>query len=102
MFLVTVLHPIFVIGIVIVLATLVSIFGSTSISVPGWLRLPIHLVLPLTSVLSEQRFLTITKASLKPFPWTSHLTALAYGLDYALVCFVLAVFLFQYRSLSRD
>ena len=66
------------------------------------MRTPIHLFLPLTSVLSEERFLVITKASLRPFPWTNHLTALAYGVDYALVCLLLAVFVFQRRSLVRD
>jgi len=102
MFLVTLLHPMFAMGIVVALASLVSIFGSTFTKMPVWLRLPVHLALPLTSVLSEQRFLTITRASLKPFPWTSHATAVAYGLDYALVWFLLAIFVFQYRSLSRD
>jgi ABC-type transport system involved in multi-copper enzyme maturation permease subunit len=102
MFLVTMLHPILVMGLVIVLATLIQIFGSTASHMPNWLRLPVHLVLPLTNLISEQRFLTITRASLRPFPWTNHLTALVYGLDYALVCFLLAVFVFQRRSLSRD
>lgn len=46
--------------------------------------------------------MVITKASLKPFPWSSHLTILAYGLDYALVCFLLTVFIFQRRSLARN
>jgi ABC-type transport system involved in multi-copper enzyme maturation permease subunit len=102
MFLVTLLHPVFVMGVVIVLATLTLIFGSASSHIPRWVRLPVHLVLPLTNLLSEERFLTITRASLKPYPWTNHLTALAYGLDYALVCFLLAVVVFQRRSLSRD
>jgi ABC-type transport system involved in multi-copper enzyme maturation permease subunit len=102
MFLVTWLHPMFAMGIVVILASLVPFFGSTVTRIPAWLRLPVHLVLPLTSVLSEQRFLTITKASLKPFPWTSHVTALAYGLDYALVWFLLAIVAFQYRGLARD
>jgi ABC-type transport system involved in multi-copper enzyme maturation permease subunit len=102
MFLVTLLHPIFVMGIVAVLATLIEMFGSESRNIPPWVRLPIHLFLPLTNLLSEDRFLTITRASLKPYPWTNHLTALAYGLDYAMVCFLLAVLVFQYRGLSRD
>jgi hypothetical protein len=102
MLLVTVLHPIVVMGIVIILATLISIFGSVSSHIPAWMRTPVHLVLPLTNLLSEQRFMVITKASLKIFPWTSHLTVIAYGLDYALVCFLLAVFMFQRRSLARD
>jgi ABC-type transport system involved in multi-copper enzyme maturation permease subunit len=101
MFLVTLVHPIFAMGVVVVLATLVEVFGPGA-HIPPVLRVPIHLLLPLTGVLSEQRFLSITRASLKPFPWTSHVTALAYGLDYALVCFLLAALVFQYRSLSRD
>src|SRR5256885_422168 len=41
--------------------------------------------------------------SLKPIPWSEHLTAMAYGLDYALVCFLLAVWSFSHRSLTpRD
>jgi len=59
MFLVTVLHPIFVMGIVVVLATLIQIFGSVGRLIPDWVRLPIHLVLPLTNLLSEDRFLMI-------------------------------------------
>jgi ABC-type transport system involved in multi-copper enzyme maturation permease subunit len=102
MFLVTVLHPVFVMGIVVVLATLVAIFQQASGRIPTWFRLPVHLVLPLTNLLSEERFLSITRASLKPYPWTNHLTALTYGLNYAFVWFLLAVLLFQYRSLSRD
>jgi hypothetical protein len=35
MFLVTMLHPIFVMGIVVILATLIEIFGSASRSIPG-------------------------------------------------------------------
>lgn len=98
----TLIHPVFVMGIVIILATLVEVLGSPYSHVPAFVRIPGHLLLPMTNLLSEDRFLVITKASVKPFPWTAHLTALAYGLDYALVCFVLAAFLFQYRSLTRD
>jgi ABC-type transport system involved in multi-copper enzyme maturation permease subunit len=102
MLLVTMVHPVFAMGIVILLATLVVIFGDSLIKMPNWVRLPVHLVLPLTDLLSEHRFLAITRASLKPFPWTNHLTALSYGLNYAFVCFLLAVLVFQYRSLTRD
>lgn len=102
MFLVTMLHPVLVMGAVVILATLVQIFASTSTHIPAWVRLPVHYILPLTGLLSEDRFLSITRASLKPFPWTYHLTALSYGIDYALVLFLLAVFVFQQRSLSRD
>jgi len=102
MLLVTVLHPILVMGIIVIFMTLSEVFASTSSHIPPWLRTPVHVILPLTNLVSEERFLVITKASLKPFPWTNHLTALAYGLDYALVCFLLAVFVFQRRSLARD
>jgi ABC-type transport system involved in multi-copper enzyme maturation permease subunit len=102
MLLVTMLHPIVVMGIVVIGMTLIEVFASASTHMPAWLRTPIHVVLPMTNILSEERFMVITRASLKPFPWTNHLTALAYGLDYALVCFLLAVFVFQRRSLARD
>lgn len=102
LFLVTLVHPVFVMAIVVVLATLIRLFATASSRIPAWVRLPVHLTLPLTNLLSEDRFLTITRASLKPYPWTNHLTALAYGLDYALLCFLLAAVVFQRRSLSRD
>lgn len=102
MFLVTMVHPVLVMAMVVILMTLITVFGSTSSHMPAWLRLPVHVILPLTSLVSEEKFLIITRASLRPFPWTNHLTALAYGLDYALVFFLLAVFVFQRRSLARD
>ena len=81
MFLVTMLHPILVMGAVVIAMTLIAVFASAARHIPDWLRLPVHVILPMTSLLSEERFMVITKASLKPFPWTSHLTILAYGLD---------------------
>jgi hypothetical protein len=63
---------------------------------------PLYALLPSTTLLSEQRFLELTKANLKPVSWTDHATALAYGLDYALVCFLLAALLFRKRSVTRD
>lgn len=101
-FLGTMVHPIFVMGVVGILATLVEICGTASSHIPAWVRLPIHLILPMTSILSEERFLAITRASLRPFPWTNHATALAYGIDYALVWLLLAMWMFQGRSLARD
>ena len=95
-------HPIAVMGIVASLATLILIFNYAASHIPAWIRLPVHLFLPLTGLLSEERFLVITRASMKPFPWTGHLTALAYGLNYALVCFLLAAAAFQRRGLTRD
>jgi ABC-type transport system involved in multi-copper enzyme maturation permease subunit len=102
MFLVTLVHPVFAMGMVILLATIGALLASDSSRIPDWVRLPVHLVLPLTGLLSEERFLVITRASIKTYPWTNHLTAIAYGLDYALICFLLAMFVFQYRSLTRE
>jgi ABC-type transport system involved in multi-copper enzyme maturation permease subunit len=102
MLLVTVMHSILAMGVVVIIMTLIEVFMSTARYIPAWLQKPAHLVLPMTTLLSERRFMEITRASIKPFPWTNHLTALAYGVDYALVCFLLAAFVFRRRSLARD
>lgn len=62
----------------------------------------LHFILPSTEILSEERFLTITHASLRQTGWMEHCLTLAYGLDYALVCLVLAIWSFRYRSLVCD
>ena len=103
MLLVTRMHPVIAFVIVLlasVLAGMVTPGGSSIL--PGWLRAGLHIVLPSTNLLSESNFLTITQASIKQIPWTNHLIALAHGLDYALVCFLLAAWSFRDRSLSRD
>ena len=102
MLLVTMIHPILAMGAIVIVMTLIEVFASTARHIPVWLQKPVHLVLPLTGLLSEERFMEITRASVRPFPWTNHLTALAYGVDYALVCLLLAMFVFQRRSLARD
>lgn len=104
MLLVTVFHPVVSFGMVLVISVPVSVLEPSSgafFSLPGWLRVGFYAVLPSTGLLSETRFLALTQASLHPEPWTHHLTALVYGLDYALVCFLLAVWSFRKRSLSR-
>jgi hypothetical protein len=62
----------------------------------------LYYVLPSTGLLSESNFLAITAATLKQRPWTEHLTVLAYGLDYALVCFLFAAWTFRRRGLARE
>ena len=104
MLLVTVFHPVVSFGIVLVISVLVSVLEPSSgafFSLPDWLRTGFYAFLPSTGLLSETRFLALTQASLHPEPWTHHLTALVYGLDYALVCFLLAAWSFRKRSLSR-
>ncbi len=67
-----------------------------------YLRVPLWIALPSTSLLSEERFLTITHATVKQIGLLEHLTTLAYGLDYALVFVLMAMWSFRYRSLTRD
>ena len=102
LFLVTLLHHVAVMSIVIILVSLVRFFESAPATIPAWIREPAHIILPLTNLLSEEHFLTVTRASVRPFPWTNHLIALTYGVNYALVFFLLAVVVFQRRGLSRD
>jgi ABC-type transport system involved in multi-copper enzyme maturation permease subunit len=105
MFLVTFMHPVLSFGIVLVISVLASMAAPTapaSSIFRHWLRTPIWVVLPSTTLLSEDRFLSITQAALKQAGWLDHLIALAYGLDYALVFLLLAMWSFHYRSLKRD
>jgi ABC-type transport system involved in multi-copper enzyme maturation permease subunit len=102
--LVTVMHPIVAFCVVLLMmigAGLVAP-GNPETFMPEWLRTGLFYVLPSSNLLSETRFLTITRATLKAAVWSDHVTALAYGLDYALVCFLLAAWIFHSRSLSRD
>jgi ABC-type transport system involved in multi-copper enzyme maturation permease subunit len=102
--LVSVMHPIVAFCVVLVMmigAGLVAP-GNPQTFMPEWLRTGLFCVLPSSNLLSETRFLTITRATLRAALWTDHATALAYGLDYALVCFLLAAWIFHSRSLSRD
>ncbi len=102
MLLASFLHPLVTMGIVLVMAALAEMASPGADSMPSWLQMPLWIVLPSINLLSESRFFAITKAALKPIGWTQHLTTLAYGLDYALVCFLLAAWSFHHRSLSRD
>ena len=102
--LVTVMHPI--VAFCIVLVTMIGANlvapGNAQTFMASWLRTGLFYVLPSSDLLSETRFLTVTRATLRAALWTDHVTAIVYGLDYALVCFVLAAWIFHSRSLSRD
>jgi ABC-type transport system involved in multi-copper enzyme maturation permease subunit len=102
--LVTFLHPIVTMAVVAVIISVIRILVSPgAANYPAWIRIPLHVTLPFTTtVLSEDRFFSMTLQSLHRYPWTFHATALAYGLNYALVCFLLAAFLFHRRSLATD
>ena len=67
-----------------------------------WLRNGLYYLLPSTEFLSEDRFLNIKHATLHQTGWVEHFTTLAYGLDYALVVLLVAMWSFHYRSLKRD
>jgi ABC-type transport system involved in multi-copper enzyme maturation permease subunit len=102
--LVTMMHPVLAFGSVLTASVLASMVSSVarSSSFPEWLRKGLYVVLPSTNLLSESQFLSITQTTLKRMAWPDHLLALSYGLDYALVCFLLAVWSFQHRSQTRD
>jgi len=106
MALVTLLRPIVTMGILLLLFVGIETASSPSVGAdhPALRRMldVMHWVLPSTGLLSESRFLEITHASLKQTGWVEHLTSLSYGLDYALVCLLLAMWSFHYRSLKRD
>lgn len=105
MALVTIFHPVVTMGFTLILAVVALIVapgGQPVTSHWKYLRWPLWVTLPSTSLLSEERFLTITHASVKQTGWLEHLTTLSYGLDYALVFVLLAMWSFHYRSLTRD
>jgi len=67
-----------------------------------WLSTGLYYLLPSTQFLSEDRFLNIKQATLRQTGWAEHLLTLTYGVDYALVVLLLAMWSFHYRSLKRD
>jgi len=67
-----------------------------------WLSAGLYYLLPSTQFLSEDRFLNIKQATLRQTGWTEHFLTLTYGVDYALVVLLLAMWSFHYRSLKRD
>jgi len=98
------MHPVLAFGAVLVIAQLASMVapGARPDWMPVWVRDGLFVILPSTHLLSEDRFLEIAQASLRSTTWTQHLTSLIYGLDYAAVCFLLAVWAFRRKSLTRE
>jgi ABC-type transport system involved in multi-copper enzyme maturation permease subunit len=93
MLLVTRMHAVFAFAIVM----LCSAFAGTLEILPEGLRQTVHYVLPSFGLLSESSFVTITQAQLKTMPWTRHVIVLGYGLDWAVVFFLLAARSFRRR-----
>jgi ABC-2 type transport system permease protein len=105
MALVTMLHAVVAWGMMLLVAV------GAALTAPGvhvanvvlrWIKTVVYVILPSTGLLSEDRFLMIKNASLKPVGWLEHLTTLSYGLDYAAVFLLLAMWSFHYCSLKRD
>jgi len=94
------LHPMLAFGIVLPLAVATSFLAGRDL--PDLAEVAVYSFLPVTGLLGEARFVELTKATLKPIPWPDHATALFYGLDHALVLFLVAVLLFRDRSATRD
>ena len=104
MFLATRMHAVMAFAIVFLMAYLASALqpGQHALFfLSGPLRQIAYALLPSTYLLSESRFLTITQSSLQKVTWDVHAVTLGYGLDYALIWFLLAVWSFQRRSLLR-
>jgi ABC-type transport system involved in multi-copper enzyme maturation permease subunit len=104
MLLVTLMHPVFAFVIVLVTSVVASELGPGShfANLAESVQKVLYVILPSTNLLSESNFLSITETSLRRMAWVDHLLAVSYGLDYALICFLLAVWSFRYRSLTRD
>src|SRR5262249_24162196 len=106
MALVTVMHPIAAWGLTTATAVMVMIVEPTSRPVTNvgwkWIKNVLYSILPSSGLLSEERFLTINSATLKHVSFLDHATTLAYGLDYALVLLLLAMWSFHSKSLRRD
>jgi ABC-type transport system involved in multi-copper enzyme maturation permease subunit len=105
MLLVTVMHPLVAWGTTVAVAVVATTIDPSQRPWSPhieWLRKSIYAVLPSSGLLSETRFMSLSESTLKPMTWLQHVTALTYGLDYALVCLLLAILSFHYRSLRRD
>jgi ABC-type transport system involved in multi-copper enzyme maturation permease subunit len=105
MFFVTFLHQVAAFGVVLVTFILPFLLrpGDNRLAfLPGAVRTTAYVLLPSTGLLSEDKFLAITRTSLNKITWDVHAVAVAYGLDYALVFFLLAIWSFRRRSLSRE
>jgi len=103
MFLATMVHPVVVLAGVLMLSAMANGFADPRNVrfLPSWLTSVMHAILPSTGLLSESRFLALKSSPLHAVPWSDHLVALAYGLDWALVFFLLAAWVFRRRSLTQ-
>jgi ABC-type transport system involved in multi-copper enzyme maturation permease subunit len=106
MALVTVMPPIVAWGITTGIAIIILMVQPTERPVKNvawfWIKNTIYTILPSSGLLSEERFLTIKDATIKHATWADHVTTLAYGLNYALILLLIAMWSFHSKSLRRD
>lgn len=96
------LRPLFALACVIAIMILSAfVSGGTSTILPAWLCWPLYAILPSTQLLAESRFFNLTQGASRALQWRDHMTILAYGLDYAVLCLLAASVLFRRRSLNR-
>lgn len=103
------MHPVLAVGATIFVSILSSIvtaavknpapfFGHAFVKICK----VVYFALPSFELMSEDKFVSLTKASLSGTTALEHLTALGYGLDYVFVFFLLAAWFFHSRNLKRD
>jgi ABC-type transport system involved in multi-copper enzyme maturation permease subunit len=83
----------------VTLAFIVQPESRESVALPHLIREGLYVLLPSLQLLSESRFISISQGSLQQVTWPQHLLTLAYGIDYAAVIFLVAVWAFRRRSL---
>ena len=69
---------------------------------PEWVYAVLHSTLPSMNLLSETQFLVLSASPLESASLGRHWISLGHGLDYSLVLFLLAVWVFRKRSLIRE
>jgi len=101
----TLVHPVITMGMILALSLLTDFVGPGSFAWKPklmWLKTGLYYLLPSTNLLTEGRFLSLRQAALKQATWLEHSITLGYGLDCAVILFVLAMWRFHYRSLRQD
>ena len=105
MFFTTFVHPLMSMGAVLIVSILTEMVGPHA---SDWtpklhgLKIFLFYLLPSTNLLTESRFFSLRQASIKQGSLLEHALSLGYGLDYAIVLFLLAVWSFHYRSLRQE
>lgn len=84
-----------------VVAMMVDEHNALLSRLPHGVLAPVQYLFPSIKLLWEERFLSVTSTPLRHTSLADHLTALAHGLDYALIMLLLAAWIFRRRPLVR-